>query len=554
LRFEDLAVHAIVLLLLAAVSANVATLIFARAAMREAEIVVRHALGASRARVIAQILIEGLVLALAAAVLALVVAQTTVRFAWARANQMMGDEGLPFWVDLSLEPATIAYALLLAFVATALIGLLPALKATRAAVHAGLRGITSTGGTMKFGGIWSFIVGAQVACTLLFVPAAVGIYTTSLDQQESNWAPFPMERYLTFRLRVDNEAATGEQGVPDDQQIAARRARAYEDIAGRLRVEPGVTHVTHGDRLPTMAPEWVALEIEQVGAAPSRLQGNFEGGFAMAAAGAGYHETFGGRIVAGRALQAADATTPNGPVVVNEAFARVVGRNPVGARVRTLQRGPEREMGSWREIVGVVSDLWTFPADWSEAAYIYRPASAAELDPVVVAVRVAGDAAPLAPRVAAFAREGDPGLQLRDIMTLKEIVAERQKPGIFVGVVIGSIVLTAVVFSAAGLYSLMSVAVARRTREIGIRIALGANPRHVLRSVFARAGRQLGGGIIAGNSIIMLLAWRADSLTGELIVSSVITTIIMAAVGVVACAGPARRALRVQPTEALRQT
>jgi ABC-type antimicrobial peptide transport system permease subunit len=100
----------------------------------------------------------------------------------------------------------------------------------------------------------------------------------------------------------------------------------------------------------------------------------------------------------------------------------------------------------------------------------------------------------------------------------------------------------------------MSVAVARRTREIGIRIALGANPRHVLRSVFARAGRQLGGGIIAGNSIIMLIAWRADSLTGELIVSSVITTIIMAAVGVLACAAPARRALRVQPTEALRQT
>ena len=136
-------------------------------------------------------------------------------------------------------------------------------------------------------------------------------------------------------------------------------------------------------------------------------------------------------------------------------------------------------------------------------------------------------------------------------MTLKEIVAEREKPGVFANVVIGSILLTAVVFSAAGLYSLMSVAVARRTREIGIRMALGANPRHVLRSLFARAGRQLGGGIIAGNSIIMLVAWRADSLTGELVVSSVITTIIMATVGVLACAGPARRALRVQPTEAL---
>ena len=425
LRLEDLAVHAIVLLLLGAVSANVATLIFARTAMRESEMVVRHALGASRARVIAQIVTEGLVLALAAAVLGLVVAQTTVRYAWARASQITGD-GLPFWVDLTLEPATIAYALLLALVAAALIGLLPALKATGASVQRGLQGITSTGGTMKFGGIWSFIVGAQVACTLLFVPAAVGIFTNSLHD-ESRWAAFPTERYLTFRLRMDNEALAGERGVPDDGQIGARRARAYEELAGRLREEPGVTHVTHGDRLPTMSPEWVAVEMEQDGAPPARLHGNYEGGFAMAAVGAGYHDAFGARIVAGRGLHAADAGAPNGPVVVNEAFMRVVGRNPVGARVRTLQRGSERELGPWHEIVGVVTDLGTlFPADWGGAAYIYRAASAAELDPVVVAVRVAGDAAPLAPRVAALARQVDAGLQLRDIVTLDDIVAQEQ--------------------------------------------------------------------------------------------------------------------------------
>src|SRR5829696_6990515 len=246
LRFEDLAIHAIVLLLLGAVSANVATLIFARTAMREPEMVVRHALGASRARVIAQIVTEGLVLALAAAVLGLVVAQTTVRYAWARASEITGD-GLPFWVDLKLEPVTIAYALLLALVAAALIGLLPALKATGGSVLRGLQGVTSTGGTMKFGGIWSFIVGAQVACTLLFVPAAVGIFTYS-RQVESTWAAFPTERYLTFRLRMDNEALAGEAGAPDDRQIGARRACAYEELASRVREEPGVTDVTLADR------------------------------------------------------------------------------------------------------------------------------------------------------------------------------------------------------------------------------------------------------------------------------------------------------------------
>jgi hypothetical protein len=381
----------------------------------------------------------------------------------------------------------------------------------------------------------------------------VGIFTNTL-QEEKTSAAFPTERYLTFRLSMDNEALAGEHGVPDDGQIAARRALAYENLAGRLRQESGVTHVTYGDRLPTMSPEWVSLELEQDGAAPARLQGNYEGGFAMAAVGAGYHEAFGAKIVAGRGLHTADAGAPNRPVVVNEAFMRVVGRNPVGARIRTLQRGGEREPGPWHEIVGVVTDLWTFHADWGGAAYLYRAASAKEVDPVVVAVRVAGDAAPLAPRVADLARQVNAGLHLRDIVTLDDVVAQEQNRMVGGSVIFGSVLLVALVFCAAGLYALMAVAVARRTREIGIRIALGATPRRVLGSVFARAGCQLGGGIIAGNSLILLLAWRADSLTADLLVSSVITSVIMAAVGVLACAGPARRALRIQPTEALRQS
>jgi hypothetical protein len=352
---------------------------------------------------------------------------------------------------------------------------------------------------------------------------------------------------------MDNEALAGERGVPDEGQIRARRARAYEELAGRLREEAGVTHVTLADRQLGAQPDWVALEMEQDGAPPARLTGNYEGGFGMVAVGAAYHEAFGASIVAGRSLQAADAVASNRPVVVNEAFMRQVGRNPVGARVRTIQRGSDREVGPWHEIVGVVADLSTAGDGGGGTTCLYRAVSAAELDPLVVTVRVAGDASPLAPRVAALARQVDAGLQLRDIATLDEVVAQEQESKSFVSVVFGSILVGAVVFSAAGLYALMAVAVARRTREIGIRIALGATPRHVLRSVFARAGRQLGGGIIAGNSLILFLAWRSDSLTTDLLASSVITSVIMAVVGVLACAAPARRALRIQPTEALRQ-
>jgi putative ABC transport system permease protein len=168
-------------------------------------------------------------------------------------------------------------------------------------------------------------------------------------------------------------------------------------------------------------------------------------------------------------------------------------------------------------------------------------------------VRVAGDAAPLAPRVTALAGQVDPGLQLRDVVPLEQVVAEQRAPLLVGSFVFGSILAGAVMFAAASLYAVMAVAVARRTREIGIRLAVGARARHVLGNLFARAGRQLAGGIIVGNALILMLAWRADSLTTDLLVVSAITSVVMTAIGVLACAAPARRALRIQPTEALRQ-
>jgi putative ABC transport system permease protein len=551
-EWQELIIHAIVLLVLLAVCANVATLVFARTAMRESEIVVRSALGASRARVVAQIVTESFVLALAAAVLGLVIAQTIVRYAGARTTLGI-DDGLPFWVDLSLEPATIAYALLLAMTAAALIGVLPAMKATGAVIRRGLQDMTSAGTAMKFGGVWSFIIGAQVAFTLICLPAAAGI-SQEFIRDRANRSEFPAERYLTFRLSMDGEALPGDEGVPDDAQVGVRRAQAFEELARRLREEPGVTHVTFGDRLPAMGPRLMPVEMQIGSAEPVRLQGNYDGYIATAAVGVGYHEAFEAEIVAGRALHAGDASAPNRPVLVNEAFMREVGTNPGGARVRTLPRRGVAEPGPWHEIVGVTADLGMDPTDRGEAEYMYRAVSAAELDPLIVGVRVAGAAAPLAPRVETLVRQVDPGLQLRDVATLEQIVADRQMPAIIGTSVFATLLLIALIFSAAGLYSLMAVAVARRTREIGIRIALGADSKSVLRTVFARAGRQLGGGIIAGNAIILLLAWRAGGgINATIVIALLITSLIMAAVGVLACAGPARRALRVQPTEALRQ-
>jgi predicted permease len=549
---EDLLMHFVVLLVLGAVCANVATLIFARTAMRESEIVVRNAIGASRARIVTQIVTESLVLTLTAAAFGLVAAQTAVRYAGARMTTLGIGEGLPFWVDLELEPATLAYALLLALVAAAMIGMLPALKATSAAVQRGLQGATA-GTSMTFGGIWSFIIGAQVAFTLMCLPAAAGI-STELVRDRSVRSEFPAERYLTFQLTMDSEALPGDEGVPGEAEVGARRALAYEELARRLQQEPGVTHVTFGDRLPGMSPELMPVEVQQGNAPPVRVRGNYDGYIAAADVGAGYHEALGAEVVIGRALHSGDAGAANRPVVVNEAFMRELGTNPIGARVRTVPRVDEAQPGPWHEIVGVVTDLGMDPTNLGEAEYMYRPVSAAALDPLVVAVRVAGDAAPLAPRMATLAREVDHGLQVRDVVTLEEIAAQRLRPMIILTAGVGVVLLVALFFSAASLYALMTVAVERRTREIGIRVALGANRHRVLRTIFARAGTQLGGGIIAGNSIIMLIAWRANGhITLELAVTLMAVSLVMAAVGVFACAVPARRALAIHPAEALRQ-
>jgi len=552
LQWEELLIHAVVLLVLGAVCANVATLVFARTAMRESEIIVRNALGASRARVVMQIVTESLVLALAAAGVGLLAAQAVVRYAGTRTDLGI-DEGLPFWVDPTLEPVTVAYALLLALIATVLIGALPAWKATGAAVQQGLKGMTGAGSTIEFGGLWSFIIGAQVAFTLICLPAAAGI-TTELVRDRATHAEFPAERYLTFRLSMDTEALPGDRNVPDEAAINLRRSRAWDELARRLREEPGVTHVMFGDRLPGMSPGLVPVEVQRDGGPPMRLPGNYDGYIATAAVGAGYHEAIGAEVVTGRALHASDAGAANRPVVVNEAFMRKLGADPVGVRVRTLPRRGESETGPWHEIVGVIADVGMDPTDGGEAEYMYRAVSAAELDPVVVAVRVAGEAAPLAPRVATLVRAVDPGLQIRDVVTLEEVVRQRQTPMIVSSVAFGFILLVALVFSAAGLYALMAVTVSRRTREIGIRVAMGATPYRVLRTVFARAGRQLGGGIVAGNVMILLIVWQiGGGVSTEVILALMVVSLTMAAVGVLACSGPARRALRVQPAEALRQ-
>ncbi len=233
---------------------------------------------------------------------------------------------------------------------------------------------------------------------------------------------------------------------------------------------------------------------------------------------------------------------------------RVVGRNPVGARVRTLQRGSEREPGPWHEIVGVVTDL----LECSPPIGVGRRTSIAQPPRRSSILSWSPCASRGTPR---RLRPASPPLRGRSMRACTSGISSpsttsshRSTHGWWAAA------SSSAAFCSWRWSSPRPVCTRSWPSPWSVAPARSASVSHSAptpgtcsRSVFARAGRQLGGGIIAGNSLILLLAWRADSLTADLLVSSVITSVIMAAVGVLACAAPARRALRIQPTEALRQ-
>jgi hypothetical protein len=237
----------------------------------------------------------------------------------------------------------------------------------------------------------------------------------------------------------------------------------------------------------------------------------------------------------------------------------------------------EREEDRWLEVVGVVRNLGTdvfgpnargvaaLPATrWSgfmtdnplrgeelEAPTVFYPASASTAVPLKVSVKTQ-DPRALVPRVRAVAEQVDPGIRLFELMPLDQQIFVKEYRD-FLGLLwMGGVTLLCLLLSAAGLFAVMAVAVARRTREVGIRVALGATPAKVLRALFGRAVLQLGAGIAVGSLFFVILIARMGALTGFVLRPISVVSLSMLFVGLIACAVPGVRALRIKPVEALR--
>jgi hypothetical protein len=349
--------------------------------------------------------------------------------------------------------------------------------------------------------------------------------------------------------------------APDDSEFAARFLNLRAELIGRLQAEPGVTAVALASN-PPGSESTTRVEVASANAiARTHADTIAAVGSAGSVVGAmrvdlRYFGAFDIPVLAGRAFQPGDLAATTTAVIVNRSFVRKLlgDGNPLGRRVRVATRGNGNGPASpWEEIVGVIPD---FPVDSATPApKIYRPLSSTDATPLTLAIRVKGVAtASFASRLRELAVATNPMMRLQNIKSLDQTLYDDDAGTRLTILAMELVTMSTVLLSAAGIYALMSFTITRRRREIGIRSALGAGARRVLMNVLSRSLGQVALGIAIGITIAgvfdRLLDGGWTGRRGALVLPGVAA--LMAAVGLIAAIEPAIRALRIQPTEALK--
>ena len=508
--------------LLMLVAINLAILFYARTLARLPEIAVRTALGASRRRILAQLFVEAFVLSALGAAAGLYTANLALE--WLRAF-VPTVEQVPFWLSFDLSAPTAAYALVLAAIAAAIVGILPGLKVTGVRLDGNLRALAG-GPRLRMGAVWTALIVAQVASASAILPTAV----------------YVIAEVARMELSAPGFAAA--------EFVIARVDRRKAELMRRIESEPGVRAVTFSSAVPGFHGSAV-IEFEDSRA--QRLDTDKE--VDVMDVDLALFGVYDAAILAGRPFRPADLGTT--AVVVNQSFARELleGVPPLGQRFRFVAPTGARALAESLEIVGVVNDFPGFPnSPGSDGApAMYRPAGAEEVGVGVLTVRFRGDVpSDFVGRLRQIGVDVDPTVPLRDVQTLQDFYDRNRAPWRVISWALGSITLSVLLLSAAGIYALMSFTVAQRTREIGIRTALGGNPRRILAGVFGRVMIQLGTGLAIG-SVLSAMLFTTTNLSAPQALALLATVgAILLTVAAVAAIGPARRSLSIPTTAALR--
>ena len=528
------------------VAINLAILVYARTVTRLGEIAVRSALGASRRRILAQLYIESLALGLVGAAAGLGLARYALDLIQAL-NEV--GETLPFWINFELSPRAVLFALGLAMMSAFIMGVLPGLKATGVGVNANLHALHGRSGT-RLGATWTTLIVAQVAVAVAVLPAAV-FFASRVVRMELAGAGFAAESVVVA------EAGEG-PGAPavDRDRVAAQQL----ELVARLEAEPGVKGVAFSSHVPGFASHR-AIRFEDGVRVRARAEHVPDVSITDALfpsttrVSVDLFDAYGVETLAGRAFTAADVGTTN--VIVNHSFVDMYLHEPnaIGLSFRFDNKTANAAPVRWHQIVGVVRDFPAFQANIARDAEptIYHPAGVGEMSPVLLSVRFAGAVPPaFIHRFRDIAAEVDPTLQLTDVSVLADLYDTLRAPFRSIAWAAALITTSVLLLSAAGIYALMSFTVAQRTREIGIRTALGAPPQRVLLNVFGRAAWQIAAGLVVGTvlSTGAFVAIGVGAVRAMPLLLSVAA--IMAVVALLATFGPARRGVRIQAIEALR--
>jgi putative ABC transport system permease protein len=517
-------------------SANVGNLLLAQSVKRAREIAVRASLGATRARVIRQLLIEGAVLATVGGVLGLGVAVAGVRIF----RSAIPDNVLPYWFDYSLDVRVLAALVGVSILTVFVFALLPAIHASRADLTAVLK----DGGRSGIGSR-----GRRWATAFLAAECGLAVVLLShlVVNVRTSVAPQPSDVALDSR-----EVLTATITLPAERYKSADlRAAFYSELTDRLAVLSVVEAVSLTGTPPPLGAEEVRVAFEGVpdSGADSLAR--------TVAIGPGYFKTFGLTLARGREFIAKGGPSGLTEALVNEPFARryFADRDPIGHRVAIVPRQGDPAEPDWLTIVGVAPAIRHRPGSGNDSV-LYLPFAAGTPVTATLMVRSRADTASLTARLRAEVAAIDRNLPLYRIRTMSQVIRDALWNARVANRLFLTLTFIAVTLAVVGMYAVTAHAVSQRRQEIGVRMALGARPRQIVRLIARRVAGQVAVGFLAGVALTRLWASAFSSGQADVTATDPLSLLGVAAILLVmttiACFVPARRATRLDPVASIR--
>jgi macrolide transport system ATP-binding/permease protein len=513
--------------------ANLAGLLVARAAGRQREVAVRLAVGASRGRVIRQFLVEACLLAAGGGAAGIILSYWTSGLL----NRFLPPTPAPMGFETGISTSVLLFSVTVTALAAALVGLLPAIRASRPDVAVALKesAPAAIGGPRR-GRLRQVLVVSQVALSLLLLTGA-SLFGRSLAQANSADPGFSLRQGMIASLDLLANGYDEKRGILFFRELVQRLSRIPEvqgvSVATRLPLD-----ASPNSNMSVEIPGYELAKGEEIAASYSRV-------------GPGFFDAMGIPIVGGRGIDERDSATSELAVVINETMARKYfrGRDAVGARLR-YGRGPAH-------VVGVARDGKYLRLSEEPRNYMYVPITQFYRPEVSLVVRSASDAARIVGAVRAEIARLDPNLPLFDVRTVDEYRQFSRFIPRMASILLGAFGFLALLLAAVGLYSVIAFAAAQRTHEIGVRLALGADRRDVVRLVLRQGVAVTAAGIVTG-SALAFVATRlvADQLIGVSHADPAswgFTIGMLVLVSLTACAVPALRAASLDPLKALRR-